>query len=380
MRRLLGILVVVVGVAACQPVTQSAPPPQLDPPDSPPPPGSPTLNVDTGFVTGLSTPWDMAFLPNGTMFFTQRDVGGVSVRFGDGTIVPAVQPADSRDLMGIAVEPTTFFVCYVAASDVRVVRYPYTLGPLSTVVVGPGVPIVTGIPFATAHSGCRIRVGPDNKLWVTTGDGAIATAPQDINSLAGKVLRVNLDGTAPSDNPFAGVNGDDRVYTYGHRNPQGIAFSGAQPYSVEHGSAIDDEVNKLVPGGNGGWDPIDASGNYDGYDTDPPMTDFAKFPDAMDPVWHSGFRTVAPSGATLVQGPQWGAWDGALIVAFLKDSKARVMLLDGAGGIASSSPILPHGIRLRSVVQGPDGDLYVSTDQSGFTLDPVDAIWKVTPS
>jgi glucose/arabinose dehydrogenase len=196
--------------------------------------------------------------------------------------------------------------------------------------------------------------------------------------LAGKVLRVNSDGTAPSDNPFVGQAGDDRIFTFGHRNAQGIAFrpGTGQPYSIEHGSAVDDEVNKLVPGGNGGWDPVDEFGNYDGYDTFPPMTDFGKFPDAMVPTWKSGEPTVAPSGATFLTGSQRGSWNGAMIVAFLKDAKARVMFFNGNGDVSSVTPTLANGVRLRSAVEGPDGDLYISTDVGGAG----GAIWKVTPS
>jgi glucose/arabinose dehydrogenase len=105
------------------------------------------------------------------------------------------------------------------------------------------------------------------------------------------------------------------------------------------------------------------------------MTDFSLPNCCMPPVWKSGQPTVAPSGGTVVTGGQWGSWNGALIVAFLKDSQARVMVLNGAGGVASSSPFLGGFGRLRSVVQGPDGNLYVSTDNGAG-----DVIVKVTPS
>jgi aldose sugar dehydrogenase len=200
-------------------------------------------------------------------------------------------------------------------------------------------------------------------LWIGTGDGNIGTNPQNTNALNGKVLRVNPDGSPAAGNPVG-----NEVYTYGHRNVQGIAFNGSQTYSVEHGSAVDDEVNILTAGGNAGWNPVGEGGfwpGYDGHDTDPPMTDFNAYPDAMNPPWHSGQPTVAPSGATFVTGAQWGSWDGALVVAFLKDSQARVMVLDGSGGIATSSPFLSGHGRLRTAVQGPDGALYFSTDNGG---------------
>jgi glucose/arabinose dehydrogenase len=234
--------------------------------------------------------------------------------------------------------------------------------------------LVMGLAKANFHDGCRVRFGPDGKLWVTTGDGGVGSLPQNLNSLNGKVLRINSDGTAPPDNPFFGATpGDDRIFTFGHRNPQGIAFrpSNNAPYASEHGPDKNDEVNRLVAGGNGGWNPVP------GYNQVVPMTDLAQFPNAMIPAWRSGDSgTVAPSGATFLSGAQWKAWDGALAVAFLKDAKVRVMFLNGSGSVSFATPILANGIRLRSVVQGPDGNLYVATDVGGGG----GAIWKVTPS
>jgi aldose sugar dehydrogenase len=386
-RRMLTVVIAALSiasiVAACAPPKEPPPPPppppdDLHPPDSGPPANSPTLTTDTGFLTGLSNPWDTAFLPDGTMFFSER-FGPVSVRFPSGTVKPAVTPSGvvasgSGGTMGIATDPSFLYVCYTASDGEHVARYPYTLNTaLETVVIAPGVGVIT-IPGGTDHHGCRVRLGPDGKLWITMGDGAIATAPQDLANLHGKVLRVNPDGSIPGDNPFTG----SPVFTYGHRNPQGIAFApGGQPYSIEHGSDVNDEVNKLVAGGNGGWDPNDGFGNYDGYFTTPPMTDFGKFPGAMDPVWRSGDSfTVAPSGGTFLTGAQWKSWNGALAVAFLKDAKARVMFLDGSGAVGSATPILANGVRLRGAVQGPDGNLYIPTDVGGGG----GAIWKVTPT
>jgi aldose sugar dehydrogenase len=379
-------------VAACAPVKEPVkpppppPPPGLEPPDSPLPAGSPDLEV-TQVIGGLANPWDISFLNDGTMFFDERE-GGIKIRKTNGSIATAVStPGDlstgnGRGLMGLAVrEPDVaqnvpVYLCYSATSGQRVVRYTYNL--LTGLVVS--TTNILSWPLGVDHNGCRIRFGPDGLLWIGTGDANIGTGPQDLNSLVGKVLRVNADGSPASGNPFIGQPGDDHIYTYGHRNVQGLAFKGSQVYSAEHGSAFDDEVNKLVAGGNGGWNPVGEGGffpGYDGHDTDPPMTDFNAYPDAMDPPWHSGEPTVAPSGATVVSniaGTDWGSWDGALIVAFLKDQQARVMVFDGGGGIATSSPFLSGHGRLRVAVQGPDGALYFSTDNGGG-----DEIFKVAP-
>ncbi|MDZ7675779.1 MAG: PQQ-dependent sugar dehydrogenase [Acidimicrobiales bacterium] len=150
------------------------------------------------------------------------------------------------------------------------------------------------------HGGCRLRVGPDGARWITTGDGAFSGTPQDLSALGGKVLRVNrFTGAGASGNPFTGSGDPDvrRVFTSGHRNVQGIAFrpGSDEPWAVEHGPTRDDEVNRLVPGGNYGWDP------GPGYDESVPMTDTAKFPDAVPARWSSGFPTIATSGADFLR-------------------------------------------------------------------------------
>jgi aldose sugar dehydrogenase len=366
-------------LAACVPPKKPPPPaPELPPPppDQGPPPNSPTLASDTGFVTGLNNPWDMAFLPDGTMLFTERGPGTVKVRLPNGVIQHVVTPDDIsvsslNGMMGIAASSNLIFVCYTATNDVRVVRYEVNAtlnGVVNSAVLVDGISPDPFRPF-----GCRVRFGPDAALWITTGDAFESTAPQDLNSLNGKTLRINGDGSAPADNPFVGQPGDDRIYTFGHRNPQGLAFQpvSGQAYGIDHGTTQNDEVNQLVPGGNGGWDPVPV------YDETQPMTDLQKFPDAMIPAWRSGdFSTVAPSGGTFLTGSQWKSWANQLVVAFLKDGNARVMFLDGNGNVEFATPILANGVRLRSAVQGPDGNLYISTDVGGG----LGAIWKVTPS
>ena len=369
-----------IAAACAPPKPPPPPPPELPPPppDQGPPAGSPAI-TRTDFVTGLNNPWDMSFLPDGRMFFTERP-GPVKLRLTNGAINTIVTPADvapagEAGMMGIAADPgyasnNFIYACYTAGSDNRVVRYHVNATQNGT---DASTVLVQGLSKANFHDGCRVRFGPDGKLWVTTGDGGVGTHPQNLDSVNGKVLRINSDGTAPGDNPFVGQGGDDRLYTFGHRNPQGIAFRPGNnvPYAIEHGPNVNDEVNRLVAGGNGGRDPVP------GYNQGVPMTDLQKFPNAMIPAWRSGDSgTVAPSGGTFLSGAQWKSWNGALAVAFLKDAKARVMFLDGNGDVSFATPILSNGVRLRSAVQGPDGNLYIATDVGGGN----GAIWKVTPS
>lgn len=346
-----------VALAACQPVKKV-------------PPGSPALAIDDRFVTGLSNPWDIAFAPGdvNTMFFTQRH-GPISVKRGAAAPVqllpapPGSAPSGEGGVMGIAVDPDfatnrLLYVCYTHTADNRVV--PFTVNSTFTEVEAE-TPIVTGIPKNAFHDGCRPRFKPGTaELWVTTGDAGGGTNPQDVNSLGGKVLRVDRNG-----NPIAG-NLSGRVLTRGHRNVQGLAFrENGEAYSVEHGPNIDDEINLLTPGANYGWNPVP------GYDQSVPMTASGATP----AVWSSGSPTIAPSGATFVSGPQWKGWNGALVVAVLKAQRLQVFLERGGNLDFASPAIVSTGVRLRSVVQGPDGNLYVATDVGGGG----GAIWKVFP-
>ncbi len=350
-----------VALAACQPVKKT-------------PPGGPTLEIDTTFVTGLSNPWDIAFVPGdaGTMFFTQRD-GPISVKRG---AAPPTQllanpsgsaPAGEGGVMGIAVHPDFatnrfVYVCYTHADDNRVVRFLVDDG---FTTLGSPTDIVTGIPKNVFHDGCRIRFGPDGQLWITTGDAGMGTNPQNLSSLGGKVLRVNpADGTPAPGNPALG--GDPRVYTYGHRNPQGIAFrANGEVYTTEHGPDRDDEVNLLVAGANYGWNPVP------GYNQGVPMTAAGATP----AVWSSGSPTIAPSGATFVTGPQWESWNDALVVAVLKAQRLQVFPERGGTLDFANPTVVPMGVRLRSAVQGPDGSLYLATDVGAGG----GAIWRVVP-
>ena len=227
-------------------------------------------------------------------------------------------------MLGLAVDPQFasngyVFVCMAstagAVDDVRVVRF--TLSQNGATVLARQ-DVFTGLPLTTGrHSGCRPRFGPDNVLWVGTGDSATGTVPQNPLSGGGKVLRLNRDGTSAAGNPFGLA-----WYTRGHRNLQGLAFrpSDGMPFSVEHGTFRDDEINVLVAGGNYGWDPVP------GYNELRPMTDLTKFSDAQVAKWSSGAPTIAPSGATFISGSKWGAWNGALAVAVLKAQQLQRFL------------------------------------------------------
>jgi len=348
---------------------------------------APAITVQTDFLTGIDRPWDVGFLPDGTMFVTERP-GRLKVRLPNGVVNTVAAPTDvavggEGGMLGLAVDPLFatnryVYTCFSSNADVtldnRVVRW--TVDPTFT-GTSARTDIVTGMPYANGgrHSGCRPRFGPDGALWVGTGDAAVGTNPQSPTSLGGKVLRVDRNGAAAPGNTGLPGGTDPRIHDYGHRNLQGLAFrpgTGAA-YGVEHGTGRDDEINLLVAGGNYGWDPVP------GYDEGRPMTDFVKFPTARGAVWSSGDPTIAPSGATFLTGPQWRGWNGALAVAVLKNTEVRLLFLDGPGTAVTASEVPPQldlGVRLRSAVQGPDGNLYLATDVGS----PGGAVWKVTPT
>ena len=335
--------------------------------------GTPSLNVDT-VASGLSIPWDLAFTPDGAILLTER--GGTLRALVDGQLrtvgrVPNVAANGEGGLLGMVLAPDFassrhVYLCHNTSSDVRVVRYSVAGDYRSLAHAGD---VVTGMPTSGGrHSGCRPRFGSDGFLWIGTGDAAQGTNPQSDTSLGGKVLRVVASTGAPAPGNASGT----RVFTKGHRNVQGLAFrpGSATPYSAEHGPDRDDEINRLVNGGNYGWDPVP------GYDESVPMTDFEKFPDAVGATWSSGSPTVATSGIEFLTGSHWRGWDGALAVACLRGQRLLVIHLDDVGAVTATETTLTNFGRLRTPVQGPDGNLYVTTANGGGN----DVVIRIRPS
>ena len=356
---------------------------------------APTLAVDAQHLTGRSLPWDLAFLPDGSMLFTERNLGLRLLEAGGTVHELATAPAAPLDdllvtfetgIMGLVLHPDfeanrTFYTCQGeqgeggSSGHVQLVQWTLDLDEPS---VTKEAELVDSAPWQGQqgrHGGCRPRFGPDGHLWLTLGDAACGGYPQDLTALAGKVLRIEVDpvaatATAPADNPFVGdATADDLIYTYGHRNPQGLALRPGtdEMWAVEHGPGIDDEVNRLVPGGNYGWHPR-GSGAC-GYDESVPMTDLVRFPDAVPAAWDTNGPTIATSGGTWLEGADWGGWEGAFVVANLAGRHLRVLFFTDSGVFVEDRvPALgiPANPRLRTPLMGPDDDLYVTTsDGSG---------------
>lgn len=310
---------------------------------------------------GLAVPWDLDFLPDGNALVTERD----SARLlevspaGEVTVVgtvAGVTPGGEGGLMGVAVSPDFaidryVYLYYTAASDNRVVRVTYDDGEM-----GGQQPIVTGIPKGFIHNGGRIAFGPDGMLYVATGEAGTPSLAQDLSSYGGKILRVRPDGAPAPGNPFG-----TRVWSYGHRNVQGLAWDGGgRLFATEFGQNALDEVNRIEPGDNYGWPVVEGPGGGDEY-TDPVLT------------WTPA--EASPSGAAIV--------DDALYVAALRGRRVWQVPLTTEGDVGTPQALLTgeYG-RLRGAAAAPDGTLWLTTsnrDGRGTPTATDDRILSVTP-
>lgn len=338
---------------------------------------APGLKVEE-VAAGLRHGWDLGFLPDGKVLLTQRtgDIALLSSASPGATVTTlkadtsTVMVRGEGGLMGLVVHPDfatsrEFTTCQTHEEggeprDIRLVTWRLTEDEKVATRVRE---LVTGFPIARGgrHSGCRPTLAPDGALLVGTGDTARGDVAQDMGSLGGKVLRIDLKTGEPlPDNPISG----SRVYTFGHRNVQGVAIrANGQVMVAEHGPDKNDELNVLKAGANYGWDPSQG-GTVPGYDESVPMTDLTRFPDAVPAIWQSGETTEAICAATFLNGSHWGQLDGALVVTALKGAKLMLFTLDPAGKVISVA-IPPefddrYG-RLRAARTGPDGALYVTT-------------------
>lgn len=328
-------------------------------PDVTLPSGSPSpinVQINTGVITqNLDTPWALDFLPRGDMVVTQRP-GTLTVINQQGEIIKSQQVDGTLEigeggLLGVAVAPNyaaseQIYLYYTYKEDGgktlnRVVQcnfYSYQLGCHKE--------IVGNIPGSTNHNGGRLKFGPDNKLYITTGDAQNPSQSQDKNSLAGKILV--WDGK------------EIKVYSYGHRNPQGLAWDeSGQLWETEHGPTAHDEVNKITQGNNYGWPTIV------GNESQPGMN---------QPILQSGEFTWAPSGMTY--------WQGSLYFAGLRGQALYQVQLSNNSFTLSEHFKNQYG-RLRDVELGPDGYMYLLTsnrDGRGSVSTGDDKIIRIDPT
>ncbi len=385
-------------------------------------------------LDGLNSPWDMAFLDDGTMLFTEK-CDGLSVRMPDGTVNKLYGVGDTAGyasngsdlfcegqagMMGVAFDPgfadnrRIYVYSTSNMSDPHTNRLMrFTLNDDFT-GVSDRTDIIDDVPYKMAasdhpfggpgaHNGGRVRFSEDGALWLTTGDTHNGMVPQSPTMMGSKVIRIDTDGNAHPDNsPPDGF--DKRTYTYGHRNVQGIAFhpETGQAITAEHGPWHSDEITILENGGNAGWDPrpnmagrFDCPDNYCGYSPNQedgmnrfqraawmPMTDFETYPDAMPPVWNNNGWSQGTSSAAFLEGDAWGDWDGAMVVGIMGIGFGGTPIGQRLDVIQFNEDMTDvHDVtemtlpmepgRFRSVVMGPDGSLYTAIDEG--------AIFKLTP-
>ena len=397
------------------------------------------LTVNAEVFQQTENPWDMAFLPNNTMFFTEK-CKGLSVRLPSGSVNKllgvggsAGYPAVKSDLFcdgqagvqGVAIDPdfSQNRYIYLFSSSKGANR---TYGGYNNIVirmkVNPSLdgifdiveiindlgykPLKSNHPFGGpgAHNGGRLRFGPDGFLYATIGDNHNGAGPQSPTELRGKLLRVDRDGNAaPGNNPPAGF--DKRIFAYGFRNPQGIAFrpGSGDVYLSENGPWHSDEVTKVVNGGNGGWDPRDnvngrgaCPDGYCGYSPNqmgalPPseraafmsMTDLKAYPSAMKPAWNNNGLSQGMCGSVWLVGKQWKEWEGRLAVGYAgigihgtaTGNRIDILDIEKDGSSAKREELQwpTFAGRFRHLSQGADGALYVADEASGN-------IYRVTPA
>lgn len=329
--------------------------------------GPPVIAVES-IVTGLEAPWDIAFVPGGRTFITERDSGRLLVREPSGAVNEVqrfvVDRTGEGGLLGLAASPDfardgLLYVFLTSATDNRIIRF--RAGEA-------GTPILTGLPKAAVHDAGRIAFGPDGKLYAATGDAGTPARSQDPASLAGKILRLEPDGGVPADNPRSA----SLVYALGFRDPQGITWDAqGRLYADEFGPDRDDEVNVVVPNGNYGW---------------PEVTGVARDPRFIDPIVVRQPSVASWSGNAVLRGGAIPQWEGDLFVAALRGQRLYRFDLagDGSGAVVGTEELLAGQFgRLRHVEQAPDGSLWVLTsnrDGRGTPKTGDDRILRLGPS
>ena len=325
------------------------------------------IEVST-LATDLEVPWSFAFLPGGDALVTERDSGRL-LRVSPSGDVKELQTlpeggSGEGGLLGVAVSPDYredryVYAYYTTERDNRVVRFRIGEKP---------EPLLTGIPVNSYHDGGRIEFGPDGMLYISTGDAGDSSNSQDRNSLGGKILRIEPDGSIPKDNPFPG----NPVYSYGHRNVEGLAWDAeGRLYASELGENTWDEVNRIEAGNDYGWPEVEGEGGEDqGY---------------VDPITVWPTSEASPSGAEILVGGAIPQWEGDLFVTALRGQRLWRLELDDEGEVTGREKLLDGEVgRVRDVVQTPDGSLWVSTSNRDSYGSPVsdqdDRILRLAPA
>lgn len=313
----------------------------------------------------LDSPWAIETSKDNRIFFTERD-GKIRTIDTNGNILDEpvafirVEQKGGSGLLGIVLHPNftenhLMYIYHTYTNGNELFNKVLLLKEKDNKIIDSKI-IIDSIPGSLYNNGGRIKIGPDNKLYIPTGDASKPHLAQNLSSLAGKILRVNLDGTIPEDNPFK----NSSVYSLGHRNIQGISWhpENKSMYVSEHGPSGFDEINLIIAGKNYGWPNVKCEGTKD----------FEKAILCFNPA-------IAPSGITFASSNKLG-YKNDLIVTSLKGSHLRQIDIDSH---EQNNVLVGYG-RLRDVVEGNDGSLYIltsNTDGRGIPQDNDDKILKI---
>jgi len=334
-------------------------------------------------ASGLKNPWSLQFLPDGRMLVTER-VGTMRVVAKDGKLsdpiqgLPHVVQGGQAGLLDVLLAPdfATTGTVYFSYSEPRgvfrngtsVVRAKLTLSDTGGAITD-GTVIFRQEPAISGrhHYGSRLAWAKDGTLFVTTGERASERdSAQDLGTHLGKVIRINADGSVPKDNPFVGrEDARPEIWSYGHRNLHGAAVNPAtgQLWTTEHGAQGGDELNTPMAGKNYGWPIITWGIDYDGSKIGEGTTK-----DGLEQPIYYWKPSIATSGLTFYTGDLFKGWKGNILAGGLAGSVVERLVLEGGEVVAVEALLTDRGERIRDVRQGPDGAVYVLTDDSDGKL------------
>jgi glucose/arabinose dehydrogenase len=351
-----GFIILLLSSGKCNKSVTDNPPP----PPPPPPPSSVQLEART-LTQGLQFPWELVFGSDGKLWMTERGGRISRVDTASGAITPLltiteVVANNEGGLLGMVLHPDFtntphVFVAYnynnAGNYREKIVRYTFS----GSTLINP-VTILDNIAAASIHNGCRLVISTDNKLIFSTGDAANTALPQDSTKLNGKILRLNLDGSIPTDNPFP----NNAVWSRGHRNAQGLVLANGKLFSSEHGPSNDDEVNLIEKGRNYGWPDVQ------GYCNTPAEQSFCTSRNVAEPLM-AWTPTLAVCGMDYYNNNAIPQWKNSLLLTTLKASRLVQLYLNSSQTAIDSAKEFytnTYG-RLRDVCVSPDGKVYICT-------------------
>jgi glucose/arabinose dehydrogenase len=317
--------------------------------------------------TGLNYPWEIIWGKDNHIWMTERDgkISRIDPSNGNITFSFTIPDAESNNeggLLGMALHPDFaqngfLYVVYdyrkAGSYKEKLVRYTFANNTLNNALV-----LLDGIEASSNHDGSRLWITDESnpKIFMTTGDALNQSLPQNISTVNGKVLRLNIDGSFPSDNPFP----NNPVWSYGHRNPQGLVMANNILYASEHGPDVEDELNIIEKGRNYGWP--DVKGPCNGSETS-----FCAANNIKGPVWSSGNSTIAVCGLDYYHSDLIPQWKNSLLMMTLKNSSIRQLRLsdDGHSVIQMQTFFKDQWGRLRDLCISPEGKVYVCTSNGG---------------